>query len=146
MSTVGRNPKLTPEVQEKIVAAIRSGNYANVSAEYAGISERTFYNWLQWGREREEEPYLQFMQAVKRAEREAEVRAVAIIQRLMVDNWQAAMTYLERKHPDCWGRRDRLKIDLDPREALAELLSLDTNDLDAAIQSAARQPVSEGSQ
>jgi hypothetical protein len=56
--------------------------------------------------EREEDgPYRAFRDAVKSAESEAEVRAVAIIQRHMGTNWQAAMTYLERKYPSRWGRR-----------------------------------------
>ncbi len=135
---MGRKPKLTAEVQEKIIAAIRAGNYASVAAEYAGISERTFYNWLQWGQERGRGPYFHFLQAVKTAERESEVRAVAIIQKHMDDNWQAAMTYLERKHPSRWGRRDRLKIEIDPREALADMLALSDEDLDAAVDSAAQ--------
>jgi hypothetical protein len=46
-----------------------------------------------------------FRDAVKRAEREAEIRAVAIIQNHMARSWQAAMTYLERKFPGRWGRR-----------------------------------------
>ena len=137
--TGGRMAKLTPEVQEKIVSAIRAGNYANVAAEYAGIGERTFYRWLHNGQEAQSGIYRQFWRAVKSAERESEVRAVAIIQKHMADNWQAAMTYLERKYPDRWGRRDRLKIDIDPREALADLLALSDDDLDAAIDSAARK-------
>ena len=35
----------------------------------------------------------------------AEVRAVAIIQKKMPDDWRAALAYLERKHPKRWGRR-----------------------------------------
>ena len=45
----GRPSKLTPEVQEKIVTAIRAGNYAQVAAVYAGIGERTFYRWMERG-------------------------------------------------------------------------------------------------
>lgn len=107
--TGGRRTKLTPEIQEKIVSAIRAGNYANVAAEYAGIGERTFYRWLERGREANRGIYWHFWQAVKKAEREAEVRAVAIIQKHMEGNWQAAMTYLERKFPQRWSRRDRLE-------------------------------------
>jgi hypothetical protein len=101
----GRRSKLTPEVQEKITRAIRAGNYANVAAEYAGIGTTTFYRWLELGEKEEDGPYRAFRDAVKSAESEAEVRAVAIIQRHMEKNWQAAMTYLERKHPQRWGRR-----------------------------------------
>ena len=48
--------------------------------------------------------YRQFWQAVKAAEGEAEVRAVAIIQKKMPEDWRAAMSYLERQHPKRWGR------------------------------------------
>ncbi len=137
--TGGRRTKLTAEVQEKIVSAIRAGNYANVAAGYAGIGERTFYRWLQRGQEAKQGLYRQFWQAVKKAEREAEVRAVAIIQKHMEDNWQAAMTYLERKFPGRWGRRDRLRVDLNPKAELEELLALSAEELEEAVESAARK-------
>ena len=136
--TGGRRTKLTPEVREKIVKAIRAGNYAYVAAEYAGISSATFYRWLQLGNDAKRGVYREFLEAVKKAEGEAEVRAVAIIQKHMEDNWQAAMTYLERKFPDRWGRRDRLRVDLNPKEALEELLSLSADELEEAVQAAAR--------
>jgi hypothetical protein len=101
----GRPSKLTPEVQEKIVTAIRAGNYAQVAAVYAGITERTYYRWMELGDQARGGRYLQFFQAVKAAEGEAEVRAVAIIQKKMTGDWRAAMAYLERKHPKRWGRR-----------------------------------------
>jgi hypothetical protein len=105
MSKTGRPSKLTPEVQGKIVTAIRAGNYAQVAAVYAGITERTYYRWMELGERARGGRYLQFFQAVKAAEGEAEVRAVAIIQKKMPDDWRAAMSYLERKHPKRWGRR-----------------------------------------
>lgn len=135
----GRPTKFTPEVREKILAAIRAGNYAGVAADYAGVGETTFYRWLQKGREAKSGKFREFWVAVKKAEREAEVRAVAQIQKHMDSNWQAAMTYLERKHPDRWGRRDRLQVEINPRQALGELLSLSDDDLDAVIDQAARK-------
>lgn len=101
----GRRPKLTREVQEKICRVIRAGNYAYIAAEYAGISQTTFYRWLEQGEEQERGPYREFREAVKAAEREAEIRAVATVQQHMGKSWQAAMTFLERKFPQRWGRR-----------------------------------------
>ena len=135
----GRRSRLTPEVQEKIVSAIRAGNYANVAAEYGGICAATFYRWLQKGEAAKSGQFREFCDAVKKAEREAEVRAVAQIQKHMDRNWKAAMTYLERKHPDRWGRRDHLKIEIDPREALVDLLAISPEDLDSAIDAATRE-------
>lgn len=136
-SKVGRSSKLTPEVQEKIVSAIRAGNYAKVAAGYAGVGERTFYTWMQRGREESEGIYQQFQRSVKDAEREAEVRAVAMVQKHMADNWQASMTFLERKFPDRWGRRDRLKVEVEPEKELAHLLGLDGDVIEAAARVAA---------
>ena len=101
----GCRSKLTPEVQETITKVIRAGNYAFIAAEYVGISQTTFYRWLELGEQEEAGPYWEFRDAVKRAAREAEVRAVATVQKHMGTNWQAAMTYLERKFPKRWGRR-----------------------------------------
>ncbi|MEM7481072.1 MAG: hypothetical protein AAF481_07840 [Acidobacteriota bacterium] len=133
----GRRSKLTPEVQEKVVSAIRAGNYAAVAAAYAGIGESTFYAWLAKGREAKSGAYREFLEAVKRAESEAEVRAVAIVQKHMEDNWAAGMTFLERKFPQRWGRRDRLSVDVEPRTALASLLGVSPEDLDDAVEAAA---------
>ena len=134
---VGRRSKLTPKTQDKIVSAIRAGNYAVVAAEYAGISESSFYAWLQRGRERGTGPYAEFLEAVKEAEREAEVRAVAMIQKQMPENWTAAMTFLERKFPQRWGRRDRTPLEVDPRDLLAELLGSTPEEIEAAVAEAA---------
>ena len=129
----GRNSKLTPEVHEKIVTALRAGNYSKVAAEYAGIGESTFYRWLQKGRAAKRGMYREFADAVQQAEREAEIRAVAILQRHMEDNWQAAMTFLERKFPERWGRRDHLDVSVDSKATLAEWLSITEQDLDATV-------------
>jgi transposase len=140
----GRRTKLTPEVQDKIVGAIRAGNYAAVAAEYAGITESCFYLWLRRGRAEGEGIYFQFLQAVKEAEREAEVRAVAIVQKHMADNWTAAMTFLERKFPDRWGRRDRTPVDTDPRDVLAKLLGSAPDEIDEAVIEAAEAGQDDG--
>ena len=136
----GRRGKLTPEVREKIVSAIRAGNYAQVAAEYAGISRSTFFRWLDRGRQAQRGLYRDLFEAVEAAEREAEVRAVAILQKHMDESWQAAMAFLERKHPERWGRRDQLKVEMNPREILSELLSLTPDELDEAVDLAADPP------
>lgn len=101
----GRRSKLTPEVQERICKVIRAGNYAYITAGYAGIRETTFYRWMEQGEEQKTGRRQEFREAVKAAEREAEIRAVATVQQPMGKSWQAAMTYLERKFPQRWGRR-----------------------------------------
>ena len=133
----GRRSKLTPEVQQRIVSALRAGNYLHVAAEYAGIGKSTLYRWIQRGNVESHGAYRDFRDAVRTAEREAEVRAVAIVQKHMNNNWQAAMTFLERKYPHRWGRKDRVTVDVDPGEALATLLALAPEDIEATIDQAA---------
>jgi len=116
---IGQPSKLTPEVQAKVIEALAAGNYAQVAADYAGIANRTYYSWIERGHAAEkldpvpalEQPYLQFMQAVKEAETKSHMRAVALVQMAMGSDWKAAMTYLERKFPAMWGRRDRMQLE-----------------------------------
>ena len=128
--------KLTPELQETLVQAIRAGNYALVAVQYAGISRSTFYRWMQKGQKAATGLYREFYEAIQLAESQAEVRAVAILQSHMQDSWQAAMTFLERKFPERWGRKDRLKVDIEPRQALAELLGLEPAEIDLMVDAA----------
>ncbi len=46
---MARPSKLTPEVSEKIVRAIRAGNYPAVAAAHAGIHAATYYRWMEHG-------------------------------------------------------------------------------------------------
>jgi transposase len=116
----GRATKLTPETQERIVEALRAGNYQDAAAAYAGISDSTFHNWLNRGKEEaqrisdgekanpKEAIYLEFFAAVEKARSEAEVRNVMHIQRAAQNGtWQAAAWFLERSYPRRWGRKDR---------------------------------------
>ena len=68
-----RPTKLTDDVQFRIVAALRAGNYADAAASSGGIAKATYYDWLTRGRaeleHREEggrprareQPYVEFL-------------------------------------------------------------------------------------
>ena len=105
---IGRKPKLTPQVQEKICSAIRAGNYAVVAAAYGGICKTTFYKWLDLG-EKGREPYVAFADAIKKADADDETRSVAIIADAARTQWQAAAWHLERKHKERWARQERVE-------------------------------------
>ena len=117
----GRPSKLTPEVQQKIVTAIRAGNSPQDAAVYAANTERTFDRWIARGEKAPAGPYPRFWEAVKAAESEAEVRAVAIIQQSMPANWRAAMTYLERKYPRRWGRQLDITTDTEMNDIITAI-------------------------
>jgi hypothetical protein len=92
--------KLTPEVQDRIVAALRAGNYQETAAAYAGISAKTFYEWLNRGESEEpkEEAFRNFREAVEKAKADADVRDVLLIdQAAQSGSWQAAAWKLDRK-------------------------------------------------
>lgn len=109
-----RNPgprgKLTLERQEQIVRAIAAGNYLKVAARSSGISEDTVQEWINRGEIEEEGIYHDFAKAIRDAEAEAEKAIVGEWQKQIPTNWQACATFLERRHPDRWGRRERREI------------------------------------
>lgn len=132
-----KTPKLTAEIQDRVLTALRAGNYSYIAAEYAGISERTLRRWLQMGQEAKRGQYREFWLAVQKAERDAEVRAVAMMHKHMDEHWQAAMAYLERRYPERWARQDRLTIDVDPHEVVRDLLAISDQELDLAVEATA---------
>ena len=71
----GRKTKLTPEVQNKVVAFVRSGSFAWVAAEAAGISKATYYRWMKRGGEATHGIYRDFYEAVREAMAQARVAA-----------------------------------------------------------------------
>jgi transposase len=99
---VARPSKLSAEVTDRVVQAVRAGNYADAACQAAGISPSTYYRWMGRGAQEPGSEYARFRKAVLRAEAEAEVYAVAILRRAMGEDWRAAMAYLERRHPTRW--------------------------------------------
>ena len=102
----GRKSKLTKELIEEAAKYIRAGNYACVVANYLGIGESTWYRWLSEGEQAKSGLKREVWEAIKKAEAVPEIRNVNIIQQAAEENWQAAMTYLQRRFPERWGRRD----------------------------------------
>ena len=116
----GRPHGCTPDVIKKIAEAVGAGNAIEVAAVYAGISPATFYNWQARGKAEQQKRarsgyspnadeaiFLEFLETIQKAEADAEVRNVAIIQQAARKSWQAAAWFSERKHHDRWGRKDR---------------------------------------
>ena len=111
---MARHGKLSPELQDRICVAIRLGNDKKVAAALAGISEATFYRWIEMANEdRPKKEYREFQESVQRAEAEAEVTRIARITQA-ADNgtWQAASWWLERKFPERWGRNDKIRQEI----------------------------------
>lgn len=110
---MARPTKLTPETQERIIQALKAGNYREPTARSAGIAPSTLYSWLERGEADVEQGkatiYAEFVEAVRRAEGDAEVHAVAVLRRAMMQDWRAAAEYLKRRHPDRWSALERVQ-------------------------------------
>jgi len=136
----GRPGKLTPELQKKICEYIAAGNYLVTACQAVGIDKATYLHWLERAEAESENGgghYRDFLIAVKEAEAKQEA---AIVDRLIDASgpgmrkrvtrtdaegnisveevetggeWLAAATYLERRHPERYGRKDRSSITID---------------------------------
>jgi hypothetical protein len=105
MGRAGRPTSCTPETQEKILNALRAGNYRVAACKWAGIDQDTFCRWMNRAKTGEQ-PFAEFAEQVKQAEAQAEAALVATIRKAAADHWQAAAWLLERKYVVRWGRRD----------------------------------------
>lgn len=127
------------KVREPFLEAIRNGLSIEKACIFAGIAEKTYYNWRDKAKEQISGQYSSFIQAIKKAEAEAISTKLTAIQKAIeggyeaIDteevfnangelirrivkthkappNWTAAAWYLERKLPSEWGRRLALPI------------------------------------
>lgn len=99
---MARPTKMTPQVVDAIMTALRGGNTRMCAAEYAGIAYETF--------RRHFDADVIFGDAVKKAEAECEARCVAHVLKAAPNTWQAAAWWLERRRKEVYGRF--LNVDL----------------------------------
>ena len=102
---MARPTKLTKEVHQRIVAAVRAGNYPEPAARAAGIHPATYYRWMERGEKEGSGIYRDFYEDVRRAEAEAEVEIVARIRKEIPENYRAGIEFLERRYASRWSRR-----------------------------------------
>jgi hypothetical protein len=104
----GRPSALTnTESVAELLTAIEEGSYLATACDLAGIHENTVAAWLKRG-EAGEEPFKTFQWAYKRACARAEHDMVTEVRKAAKAGpqyWAAGMTYLERRQPDKWGKR-----------------------------------------
>lgn len=106
---------LTKQVQEKVCRAIADGQTREVAARLANVSPASLYAWLKQGREDASGPFLEFLEAFRRAEAESEEQMVLAIRLAAVDDWRAAVAWLEKRRPKVWGRDARRLRDLEKK-------------------------------
>jgi transposase-like protein len=119
------NSKLTPSRHKAIVEALRQGLYIATTARLVGVSRDSLFRWLKAGEADAEAGrdtgyarlYLDASEAQAQFEAEM-VGLVANAARANPQNWPAAMTILERMHPDRFGRRDTTVLEGGDRPAI----------------------------
>lgn len=112
----GRPTLLTEELADELVRLLSAGNYDETAAKAAGVAPRTFREWLQRGLSLRDadEPYRQLRRRVDEARAKGEATHVARIAKAAQDgDWKASAWYLERAHPERWGKPGARPI---PRE------------------------------
>lgn len=98
------------ETVQEVLKQISLGNRREVACAMAGISLRTLQYWITAGQDERTDsqtPEKAFLRLYKRAEAIAEARVVGNVLKASEKEafWAAGMTYLERKHPEAWGKR-----------------------------------------
>lgn len=101
--SVGRPDKLTPEIQSKIVTAVRAGAFIETAASYAGISKVTLYDWMKRGNKATTGKFRDFNNAVTQAFAEATVADLAQISAAAAKDWRAAAYRLEKRERNLYG-------------------------------------------
>lgn len=123
-----KNQEVQTTVSDAIINAVAVGVPRKFAAQAAGINEATLYQSLKNGREllsrieggiierdaltENETLYVEFAEGLEKADGQAVSYAVAIVRTQMPKHWQAAMTWLERRHPAFFARR--IEVDSDP--------------------------------
>lgn len=114
---MGRKTKLNNEVSGIICQAIELGMTYKLAASYAGISETTFYAWLERGTKEDEGLFSEFLKSVKKAESKGALANLAIIQKKAKEGcWQASAWILERRHNFTLKQDPLVEIQIDNSE------------------------------
>lgn len=110
--------------------ALEQGATREAAAGAANINRDTLWRWVK------ADP--SFSDAVERAEDFAKWRATKAVADAFGESWQAAMTWLERRDPKNYARRERIDVSLDIRREVEKLAAELGIDKEAALAEAER--------
>ncbi len=114
----GRPTLLNDGMIAALSDVIAKGNYLTTACQLCGIHETTLNGWLHQANDDlvagKETGFTKLFFALKEAEAQAEANLVAVVREAaeVKREWIPAITFLERRHPDRWGRKDRTRIDI----------------------------------
>lgn len=107
----GRPSKLAPDVVARVVEALKGGNYRSVAAQWAGITDTTFRQWMRLGKKKPDSVHGAFRRAVVEAEKEAEIALVRLVMNAAASDPKHAEWLLSHRHPERWADRTRSKVE-----------------------------------
>jgi len=119
--------KLKDSMIQALSDVISQGNYYITACAICGISEPCFYGWLNQaekdtenGLTEEDSLYVRLVKTLKKAEAKAESDFLATVRSAAITKkeWLPAMTFLERRHPDRWGRKDRSQVTIEEHKTV----------------------------
>jgi transposase-like protein len=103
-----------------IAKAIAAGCPMETAALQAGICRRTLYQWRKTGKQASRGIFFELNTAIEKADATFIKRSLALISAHGRENWQAIAWLLERRHPELFGRYDRMQAQ-QMKEIAAEL-------------------------
>ena len=127
-------------MQDKIVQALKQGNYLETSAVYAGLSKSLLYEWIKIGRKTDDKTniYKIFVDAIESAMTYAEMRDLQRLDRHGETDWRVISWKMSRRYASRWG--DKVDVNLsgnietttnvkiDEAKLALELKKLESND------------------
>jgi len=96
---------MTPETIKLLVQALEQGDTYAVACYEANITYRVFRLWMVKGEAAKQGEYFQFFHKMKAAEMAARQK---MERRAFKES--KPLEYLERRHPEDWGKKDRHEI------------------------------------
>ena len=107
------NEKLTPELQKDFCEALENGSSILGACGYVGIDEKTYYNWIHRAEDaKTRTKYVKFKECVDKAKNKALHNFEQVIVSASMEHWQAAAWMLERRHPNMYGKKEKIEADL----------------------------------
>lgn len=111
-----RKKPFAKKVRDRIIVALKQGNYRSAACRFGGINPETLRLWLRRGERDEAEgrrtKYVRFLQRVIDAESTAEVTMVAQWKSAMPQDWRAVRDFLARRWPDRWAQKSELRAEI----------------------------------
>ena len=105
LTAAGEPGKFTPDVLQRIIAALRMGHTVNDACVFAGLAVKTYQGWLRRG-QNGEEPYRLLTEVIDRLNVQSYSEAVECFKKGAKDDPKVAERFLARRAKQEWGTKD----------------------------------------